>query len=94
MWRWTKDQLEDEDEDDSRNWVEREVAATARCSADLQPETATIRRIAKALRRIRDMKTKMARDEETIMTQAEKILLWSAMSKDDVLEKIAMCGDA
>ena len=52
--------------------VEREVAATARCSAYLQPETATIRLIAKALRGIREMKTKIARDEETIMTQAEK----------------------
>ena len=37
--------------------VEREVAATARNSADLQPDTATVRRIAKALRRIREMKT-------------------------------------
>ena len=34
------------------------------------------------------MKTKMDRDEETIVTQAEKILLWSAMSKDEVLRKL------
>ena len=53
--------------------VEREVAATARNSADLQPETATVRRIAKTLRRVREMKTKIDRDEETILTQAEKI---------------------
>ena len=33
--------------------VEREVAATALNSADLQPETATVRRIARALRRVR-----------------------------------------
>ena len=64
------------------------MAATARSSADLQPETATIRRIAKALRRIREMKTKMDRDAETIVTQAEQILLWSAMSKDEVLRKL------
>ena len=30
----------------------------------------------------------MDRDEETIVTQAEKILLWSAMSKDDILRKL------
>ena len=45
--------------------VEREVAATTRCSADLQPEKATTRRIAKALRRIREMK--MSRDSETVV---------------------------
>ena len=68
--------------------VEREVAATARNSADLQPETATVRRIAKTLRRVREMKTKMDRDEETIVTQAETILLWSAMSRDEILKKL------
>ena len=34
------------------------------------------------------MKTKMDRDEETIVTQAEKILLWSAMTRDEILKKL------
>ena len=39
MWRRTKDQLENEDVDDFRSWWNE------RCSAELQPETATTRRI-------------------------------------------------